>query len=106
MADAIIAAQEISKRFGSVEVLRGVNLAVAQGDVVCIIGPSGSGKTTLLRCFALLEAPSGEPVDARATTPEGHSVVPFEQLLEMPVAGRRLDEASPTSTRKTENPEP
>src|SRR3984893_2817796 len=59
MADAIIAAQDICKRFGSVDVLRGVNLAVAQGDVVCIIGPSGSGKTTLLRCFALLEAPSG-----------------------------------------------
>jgi ABC-type polar amino acid transport system ATPase subunit len=59
MADAIIAAHDISKHFGSVEVLRGVNLAVAQGDVVCIVGPSGSGKTTLLRCFALLEAPSG-----------------------------------------------
>jgi ABC-type polar amino acid transport system ATPase subunit len=59
MADAIIAAQDICKRFGSVDVLRGVNLTVAQGDVVCIIGPSGSGKTTLLRCFALLEAPSG-----------------------------------------------
>ena len=59
MADAIIAAQDIVKRFGNVEVLRGVNLAVAEGDVVCIIGPSGSGKTTLLRCFALLEAPSG-----------------------------------------------
>jgi ABC-type polar amino acid transport system ATPase subunit len=59
MADAIIAAQDICKRFGSVEVLRGVNLAVAQGNVVCLIGPSGSGKTTLLRCFALLEPPSG-----------------------------------------------
>jgi ABC-type polar amino acid transport system ATPase subunit len=59
MADAIIAAQDVCKRFGSVDVLRGVNLAVAQGDVVCIIGPSGSGKTTLLRCFALLETPSG-----------------------------------------------
>jgi ABC-type polar amino acid transport system ATPase subunit len=59
MADAIIAAQDISKRFGNIEVLRGVNLAVAQGDVVCIVGPSGSGKTTLLRCFALLETPSG-----------------------------------------------
>jgi polar amino acid transport system ATP-binding protein len=59
MADAIIAAQDISKRFGNIEVLRGVNLAVAPGDVVCIIGPSGSGKTTLLRCFALLETPSG-----------------------------------------------
>ena len=65
MADAIIAAHDISKRFGSAEVLRGVNLAVAQGDVVCIIGPSGSGKTTLLRCFALLETPSGGRVVMR-----------------------------------------
>jgi ABC-type polar amino acid transport system ATPase subunit len=59
MAEAIIAAQDISKRFGNVEVLRGVNLAVPQGDVICVVGPSGSGKTTLLRCFALLETPSG-----------------------------------------------
>jgi ABC-type polar amino acid transport system ATPase subunit len=58
MAEAIIAAQDISKRFGNVEALRGVNLEVAEGDVVCVVGPSGSGKTTLLRCFALLEAPS------------------------------------------------
>jgi ABC-type polar amino acid transport system ATPase subunit len=59
MAEAIIAAQDIAKRFGKLEVLRGVNLAVPEGDVVCVIGPSGSGKTTLLRCFALLETPSG-----------------------------------------------
>jgi len=58
MTDTIIAAQNISKRFGSIEVLRGIDLSVAQGNVVCIIGPSGSGKTTLLRCFALLETPS------------------------------------------------
>ena len=45
----------ISKRFGMLEVLRGVSLSVAAGEVVVVIGPSGSGKTTLLRCINLLE---------------------------------------------------
>lgn len=58
MAGPIIAAQSVSKRFGDLEVLRGVNLDVAEREVVCVVGPSGSGKTTLLRCFALLEQPS------------------------------------------------
>ncbi|HET6927987.1 MAG TPA: amino acid ABC transporter ATP-binding protein [Hyphomicrobiaceae bacterium] len=55
---SIIAADGISKRFGSNQVLTRVSLAVAERDVVCVVGPSGSGKTTLLRCLALLEVPS------------------------------------------------
>jgi ABC-type polar amino acid transport system ATPase subunit len=47
----------IHKSFGSLEVLRGVSLTVAPGEVVCIIGPSGSGKSTLLRCINYLEHP-------------------------------------------------
>ena len=47
--------QDIRKSFGSLEVLRGVDLTVEKGDVVAVIGPSGSGKTTLLRCANLLE---------------------------------------------------
>ena len=54
----IIAAQGVSKRFGSNQVLTRVSLAVAEREVVCVVGPSGSGKTTLLRCLALLEEPS------------------------------------------------
>lgn len=54
----IIAAESVSKRFGSNQVLTRVSLAVAEREVVCIVGPSGSGKTTLLRCLALLEEPS------------------------------------------------
>jgi len=54
----VIAAETVFKRFGAVQVLSGVSLAVAERDVVCVIGPSGSGKTTLLRCLALLEQPS------------------------------------------------
>jgi polar amino acid transport system ATP-binding protein len=48
---------DIHKSFGKLHVLRGVNLSVARGDVVCVIGPSGSGKSTLLRCINLLEPP-------------------------------------------------
>jgi ABC-type polar amino acid transport system ATPase subunit len=54
----IIAAEGISKRFGSNQVLTRVSLAVSEREVVCVVGPSGSGKTTLLRCLALLEEPS------------------------------------------------
>lgn len=45
----------IEKRFGTLEVLKGIDLSVEQGDVVAILGPSGSGKTTLLRCVNFLE---------------------------------------------------
>ena len=47
--------QNIKKSFGTLEVLKNVNLSVEQGDVVAILGPSGSGKTTLLRCINFLE---------------------------------------------------
>ena len=48
----------LHKSFGELEVLRGVDLSVTTGEVICIIGPSGSGKSTLLRCVNLLEVPS------------------------------------------------
>src|ERR1700738_2435419 len=56
-AARLLVAEGVGKRFGDNVVLRDVNLAVAEREVVCVIGPSGSGKTTLLRCMALLEAP-------------------------------------------------
>jgi polar amino acid transport system ATP-binding protein len=48
----------VTKRFGRLEVLRGVDMEVGKGGVICVIGPSGSGKSTLLRCINLLEPPS------------------------------------------------
>jgi len=48
-------AQDVHKRFGKLEVLKGVSLEVTKGETVCIIGPSGSGKTTFLRCINHLE---------------------------------------------------
>jgi polar amino acid transport system ATP-binding protein len=56
----------LHKSFGSLEVLRGVDLALSDHEVVCLIGASGSGKSTLLRCVNLLE-----PIDAGRIVVEG-----------------------------------
>jgi polar amino acid transport system ATP-binding protein len=53
--ELIMRAREVHKRFGRLEVLKGVTLDVRAGEVVCLIGPSGSGKTTFLRCINHLE---------------------------------------------------
>jgi ABC-type polar amino acid transport system ATPase subunit len=63
----IIAAEGISKRFGTNQVLTRVSLAVSEREVICVVGPSGSGKTTLLRCLALLEVPSEGRVTMNGT---------------------------------------
>ena len=55
----MISVRNLRKSFKGQEVLKGIDLDVAAGEVVAIIGPSGSGKTTLLRCLNLLEEPSG-----------------------------------------------
>ncbi|HEY6433377.1 MAG TPA: amino acid ABC transporter ATP-binding protein, partial [Acetobacteraceae bacterium] len=53
----MIEIEDLHKHFGTLHVLRGIDLSVAAGEVVCIIGPSGSGKSTLLRCINHLEIP-------------------------------------------------
>ena len=58
-ASPLIAVREVWKRFGTLEVLRGVSLDVDAGEVVVVIGPSGSGKTTLLRALNALETVDG-----------------------------------------------
>jgi polar amino acid transport system ATP-binding protein len=54
---SMLSLKGVCKRFGKLEVLRGVDLEVKKGEVVCVLGPSGSGKSTLLRCVNLLEPP-------------------------------------------------
>jgi len=53
--DLALSVEGVHKAFGKLEVLRGIDLAVAEHEVVCLIGASGSGKSTLLRCVNLLE---------------------------------------------------
>jgi ABC-type polar amino acid transport system ATPase subunit len=57
MTDVVLRSENLHKRYGDLEVLRGVSFEVDRGQVKVIIGPSGSGKSTLLRCLALLEPP-------------------------------------------------
>jgi polar amino acid transport system ATP-binding protein len=55
----MVLAESVCKNFARLEVLRGINLKVARGEVMCIIGPSGGGKSTLLRCINHLEKIDG-----------------------------------------------
>jgi polar amino acid transport system ATP-binding protein len=55
MTDVMVRAEAVHKRFGRLEVLKGINLDVMRGEVMCLLGPSGSGKSTFLRCINHLE---------------------------------------------------
>ena len=59
VADPIVAVRALRKRFGANEVLKGIDLTVQPGEVLCLIGPSGSGKSTFLRCINHLEKIDG-----------------------------------------------
>ncbi len=83
MSTPMLAVSRAKKHFGHVEVLRGVEIAVNRGDVVCVMGPSGSGKTTLLRCMNNLEQLDeggiwldGEPIGFRAERGRFHDLTP------------------------------
>lgn len=55
----LVLAEKVEKHFGPLKVLKGIDLAIAKGEVLCIIGPSGSGKSTFLRCINQLERIDG-----------------------------------------------
>ncbi|WP_433304082.1 amino acid ABC transporter ATP-binding protein [Actinoplanes sp. CA-030573] len=69
MSTAMVHAEGVRKHFGGHEVLRGVDLSVAPGEVCCLLGPSGSGKSTFLRCINHLER-----IDGGALTVDGELV--------------------------------
>jgi polar amino acid transport system ATP-binding protein len=56
-SEHILTLEGVHKSFGSLHVLKGIDLEIYRGSVVCVLGPSGSGKSTLLRCINLLEPP-------------------------------------------------
>jgi polar amino acid transport system ATP-binding protein len=55
MAEPMVLSEGVHKRFGALEVLKGIDLEVGRGEVMCLLGPSGSGKSTFLRCINHLE---------------------------------------------------
>ena len=59
MKEPLLKIDGLEKRFGDIEVLKGVSAEIRRGEVVVMIGPSGSGKSTFLRCMNLLETPTG-----------------------------------------------
>ena len=68
-APASVTITNLHKSYGDVKVLKGIDMSVAPGEVVCLIGPSGSGKSTLLRFVNLLETPNSGSIEVA-----GHSV--------------------------------
>ncbi|WP_432735776.1 amino acid ABC transporter ATP-binding protein [Maridesulfovibrio sp. FT414] len=62
--------KNLHKSFGQLEVIKGIDLHVKSGEVVCIIGPSGSGKSTVLRCINKLEVPTSGTI-----TVDGHDIM-------------------------------
>lgn len=57
--DVVLSVKNLTKKFGSLEVLRGLDLDIKEGEQIAIIGPSGCGKSTFLRCLNCMEDPSG-----------------------------------------------
>jgi polar amino acid transport system ATP-binding protein len=73
VSEYVVRICDLRKAFGTLEVLKGVDMEVRRGEVVVILGPSGSGKSTLLRCVNQLEAPTGGEVwfeDTQVNSPE------------------------------------
>ncbi|MFX8036123.1 ATP-binding cassette domain-containing protein, partial [Acinetobacter baumannii] len=73
---SLIEITEVKKRFGSNEVLKGINIDVDSGEVIAIIGKSGSGKSTLLRCINGLET-----IDEGSISVAGAQLLPDELHL-------------------------
>ena len=89
MADALLLRVEgLVKSFGEVRALRGVDLKISQGEVICLIGPSGCGKSTLLRCINFLEEAD-----------EGYVYLDGEPMGMRKVMGRRRRDREATINR-------
>ena len=67
--ETIVVAKNVNKKFGELEVLKGISMEIKKGEVICIIGPSGSGKSTFIRCINGLN-----PIDGGSITVKGIEV--------------------------------
>ena len=69
--EAVVRVENLHKRFGDLEVLKGIDMKVDKGEVVVIFGRSGSGKSTLLRCVNFLEDPTSGMIEVSGVRLEG-----------------------------------
>ena len=86
MTDTVlIETRNLTKSFGGLQVLKGVDLQVHQGEAIAIIGPSGGGKSTFLRCLNLLETPDGGDVifEGQKINQKGTDVDQYRQKMGM-----------------------
>jgi polar amino acid transport system ATP-binding protein len=94
-AGPIVSLKGLTKRFGTIQALRGVDLEVSRGEVVVVIGASGSGKSTLLRCINLLETPDQGRIEL-------DGAVVFHREADQPApAEREIERAALRARRKT-----
>ncbi|WP_163876081.1 amino acid ABC transporter ATP-binding protein [Paenibacillus favisporus] len=72
----MISVKDLRKSFGKLEILKGIDIDIAKGEVVVVIGPSGSGKSTFLRCLNLLETPTGGQItfEGEPITDKRHNI--------------------------------
>lgn len=97
LENPFIALHGVSKAYGDTPVLKGIDLAVGRGEVVCIIGPSGSGKSTVLRCINALAEIDGGQIRLDGA-PIGSPQLPLQQLRQpILVYTRSLPYKSPPS---------
>ena len=73
-SDAVIRVRGLKKDFDALAVLKGIDVDIYKGDVVCVIGASGSGKSTFLRCLNLLENPTGGSIEFNGVNLTGEKV--------------------------------
>ena len=87
MKKPLIETVDLKKNFGSLQVLKGINQTIYQGEVVSIIGPSGGGKSTFLRCLNLLETPTSGKVifEGQELDPKSTDLVTHRQKIGMVV---------------------
>ena len=86
MTDTVlIETRNLTKSFGGLQVLKGVDLQVHQGEAIAVIGPSGGGKSTFLRCLNLLEEPDGGDVifEGQKINRKGTDVDRYRQKMGM-----------------------
>ena len=93
---AALVLEGVHKSFGKLEVLRGIDLELAEHEVVCLIGASGSGKSTLLRCVNLLE-----PIDAGRIVVHGQEITAQRRRRERACGAASGSSSSPSTSSRT-----